>query len=81
MRFGALDSKIKQLLEDYEAELQNNKALPVGAEIVKKFNGQVYKLRIVEGGYELNGEFHKSLSGAALAITGRKIYGQAFWGL
>lgn len=83
LRFGGLDAKTKRLLEtmDDANALERKDCLPVGAEIVKKYMGQTYRLRIVAGGYEVGGKVYKSLSGAAFGITGRKIYGQTFFGV
>lgn len=83
LRFGGLNSKTKRLLETMDKdEIPDNRGvLPVGAEIIKKYMGQTYRLRIVAGGYEVGGKVYKSLSGAAFGITGRKIYGQTFFGV
>lgn len=83
LRFGGLDAKTKQLLENMEEggiKVTNN-ALPIGTEMVRKFKGATYRLRIVAGGIEMDGEFYKSLSAVAQKITGRKISGKDFFGV
>jgi hypothetical protein len=52
-----------------------------GIELVKKYKGATYKVRVVNGGFMLDGEVYKSLGAVARTITGRKISGQAFFGV
>ncbi len=81
LRFGGLDAKTRTFLEEMHELPSAEKTLPIGAEIIKKFKGQTYRLRVLQDGFELDGQFYKSLSGAALAVSGRKIYGKEFWGI
>lgn len=82
LRFGGLDCKTRTLLERMEDNAQpKEKTLPVGTEITKKYKGNTYRLRVVFGGFEMDGDFYKSLSAVAFKITGRKISGKDFWGV
>lgn len=81
LRFGGLDSKTKSLLENMDKSIIPEKPLPLGTEIIRKFKGETYRLRVVVGGFEMNNEFYKSLSAVAYKITGRKISGKEFWGV
>ncbi len=53
----------------------------VGTIIVRKWRGVELKLHVVDGGYELDGVLHKSLSEAARAVTDSHWSGPLFWGL
>lgn len=82
LRFGGLDSKTRTLLESMEDSAHpKEKTLPVGTEITKKYKGNTYRLRVVFGGFEMDGDFYKSLSAVAFKITGRKISGKDFFGV
>lgn len=81
LRFGGLDHKTRTLLENMEEPEVENKSYPIGAEIIRKFKGETYKLRVLDEGYELRGQIYKSLSGAAFALTSRKISGREFFGV
>lgn len=83
LRFGGLDAKTRQILEtmDINSLPEPKHHLPVGTEVVKKFKGATYRLRILKDGFELDGKIYKSLSAVVLDITGRKISGQEFFGV
>ena len=81
LRFGGLDDKTRKTLETMEEPKIQDKSLPLGTELIKKYKGATYRLRIVTGGFELEGEFYKSLAAVAYKITGRKISGQEFFGV
>ncbi len=82
LRFGGLDAKTKSILENMDKQpIKQEKSLPVGTEIIKKYKGATYRLRIVAGGFEVEGKFYKSLSAVAYQITGRKVSGKEFFGV
>ena len=82
MRFGGLDNKTRQMLENMDLkELCKPRKFVKGTEIIKKYKGSTYQIRVVDGGFEMNGEIYKSLGGLAKLITGRKISGQEFFGV
>ncbi len=82
MRFGGLDNKIRRMLENMDTtELFTPQKFVHGTEIIKQYKGATYKIRVVDGGFEMDGEVYKSLGGLAKLITGRKISGQEFFGV
>ncbi len=81
LRFGGLDSATKHLLETMDDEPDNATYLPVGTELIKRFKGEVYRLRVLKDSFEFDGQVYKPLSAIALEITGRKISGKEFFGV
>lgn len=61
--------------------LTPEKTFAIGTEIIRKYKGETYRLRVVYGGFEMDNEFYKSLSAVAYKITGRRISGKEFWGM
>ena len=51
-----------------------------GTRLVREWNGQRYEVTAVEGGFEYNGRWYKSLSAIAKAITGAHWSGPQFFG-
>lgn len=58
-----------------------SEGLKVGTTLVRQWHGRQVSLTVVDGGYELDGVLHKSLSAAAAALTGSHWNGRLFWGL
>ncbi len=56
-------------------------ALQSGARLVREWNGVNHVVEVIEGGYVLNGDRHRSLSAIARAITGARWSGPRFFGL
>ena len=65
----------------YNLLLKKATYLPVGTERIKRFKGEVYRLRVLKDGFEFDVQVYKSLSAIALEITGRKISGKEFFGV
>lgn len=83
LEFGGLPMKTRQLL-DKMSTASNTKSskprvAPIGTKIVKNYKGTDYVVRVLEEGFELNGQWFKSLSGIAKHITGMKISGREFF--
>ncbi len=55
--------------------------LQSGARLVREWNGVNHVVEVIEGGYVLNGDRHRSLSAIARAITGARWSGPRFFGL
>ena len=53
----------------------------VGTTITREWHGRQVCLTVVDGGFEVDGTVHKSLSAAAKALTGAHWNGKLFWGL
>ena len=52
---------------------------PVGTTLVRSWHGQEIQVKVVEGGYEHDGVVHKTLTAAAMAITGSHWNGHLFF--
>ena len=81
MRFGGLDNKTRCMLENMDFKEINERKMITGIELIKKYKGATYKVHVITGGFEMDGEIYKSLGAVARTITGRKISGQAFFGV
>jgi len=97
VRFGGLPGPARRALNALMAEIElpikpNQSAvtgrvgashadLAVGTSLAKKWHGHEYRVRVVDGGFELDGVVHKSLSAVAKAITGAAWNGHLFFGL
>jgi hypothetical protein len=55
--------------------------LKPGSSLVREWRGERHEVRVVEGGFTYRGEHLRSLSEAALKITGTKWNGLVFFGL
>jgi hypothetical protein len=95
-RFGGLSTAAKDRLEGLIAQIDipidehmrtatgrllARPTATTGATLVKNWRGTEYRATPVQGGYEVNGVLHRSLSAAAQAITGTKWNGRLFFGL
>ncbi|MBQ8481037.1 MAG: DUF2924 domain-containing protein [Alphaproteobacteria bacterium] len=81
MRFGGLDNKTRRMLENMDVKEISTQKMVSGIEYIRKYKGATYKVRVVNGGFEMDGEVYKSLGAVARVITGRKISGQVFFGV
>ena len=60
----------------------NDQRLPMsGAEITRDYKGQTVAVKVIDGGFEYEGEFYKSLTAVAKAVTGKHWNGYHFFGL
>ena len=83
LEFGGLSSASRSFLSKISAKAPNVKKVaiaPIGTKIIKQYKGRDYVIRVLENGYDLDGQRFKSLSGMAKKITGMKISGSAFFG-
>lgn len=58
-----------------------SKASPVGSLITKVYRGQRLEVRVLDQGFEYEGEVYRSLSAIAQRVTGAKWNGRLFFGL
>lgn len=56
-------------------------ALPYGTQLVREWNGRIYRVNVSEGGFEMDGQSFSSLSAIAKRITGAQWSGPRFFGL
>ena len=54
---------------------------PPGSMLVREYKGRVIRVRVLESGYEFDGQPYRSLSAVAKAVTGSHWNGRAFFGL
>ena len=54
---------------------------PVGTVLTRSWHGKEIQVRVVEGGFECDGVVHKTLTAAAMAVTGSHWNGRLFFGL
>ena len=78
---GGLDADTKRRLANTGSPLAAGSELGEGAVLSRKWKGRTVEVVVREGGFEWNGERYKSLSAAALAITGSRWNGPRFFGL
>ncbi len=82
-RFPAVqrpDSEIKPDTTKVVAYQPVPNLLP-GSILHRKYRGENIRVLVLENGFEWNGEFYKSLSATARAITGTRWNGKLFFGL
>ena len=56
-------------------------ALTVDTQLVREWNGRVYRVNVTSDGFEMDGENYTSLSAVAKRITGAEWSGPRFFGL
>lgn len=56
-------------------------ALTPGTQLVREWNGRVYRVKITADGFEMDGKSYSSLSAIAKRITGAEWSGPRFFGL
>ncbi len=56
-------------------------ALASGTQLVREWNGRIYRVNVEQEGYEMDGRSFKSLSAVAKQITGAHWSGPRFFGL
>lgn len=62
-------------------EPRKRNVFALGTTLVRQWRGVEIRVRVVEGGFDLDGVIHRSLSAAANAATGSHWNGRAFFGL
>ena len=85
--YGGLKPRVRRLLMSCIDQGKPEKSSPPartlapGTRLVREWNGRSHTVDVVDGGFEWNGEVHKSLSAVARAITGARWSGPRFFGL
>jgi hypothetical protein len=88
-RYGKLNSVAKKRLDRlYDAFCKNPEYRPhrrlrltVGTILTRNWRGKIYKVAVIEQGYQFDGCRYGSLSSIAVRITGTKQSGWKFFGL
>ena len=55
--------------------------LPLGTQLVREWNGRIYRVSVTPDGFEIDGQTFSSLSAVAKRITGAEWSGPRFFGL
>ena len=61
--------------------LEQKASLPIGSELIRKYRGRTYLIRVNSEGFEWAGKPYSSLSRIAHEITGSRRSGPKFFGL
>ena len=80
--FGILPEVVQKQVYDVglgEPRIKNAKGILTGTTFIRKWKGEIYRLVAVEDGFIMNNQKFKSLSGAAMAVTGTQWSGKIFW--
>jgi hypothetical protein len=84
-QFGGLSPALKRALKAAaEGKPISSAAVTAckpGTQLIREWNGKVFKVEVKEDGYQLEGNHFKSLSAIALHITGTSWSGPRFFGL
>lgn len=75
--YGSIDD-VGPLTDDFN---QRRRGLLQGTVLTREWNGQTYRVMVVNDGFSWNGRTYKSLSTIAYAITGTKWNGPRFFAL
>ena len=79
---GNLDSSTQQQISELglgQPRVKNSKGFVTGTTFTRKWKAKTYRLVAVADGFVMDGQKFKSLSGAAMAITGTQLSGNVFW--
>ncbi|MEM6609735.1 MAG: DUF2924 domain-containing protein [Pseudomonadota bacterium] len=63
-----------------DASPESKAALTPGAQLVREWNGRVYRVRVIRDGYDLDDRSFRSLRAVAKHITGAEWNGPRFFG-
>ena len=79
---GNLDSSTQQQISELglgQPCVKNSKGFVTGTTFTRKWKAKTYRLVAVADGFVMDGQKFKSLSGAAMAVTGTQWSGKVFW--
>ena len=71
----------RQLRAGVESSAQPTPGLSLGSQLVREWNGRVYRVDVTADGFEMDGQAYSSLSAVARRITGAEWSGPRFFGL
>jgi hypothetical protein len=81
LKRAATVHSLSEVLPLVAAQDQRKQAVVLGTVLTGEWNGQHYRVMVVEGGFAFEGKTFDSLSGIAFAITGTNWNGPRFFGL
>lgn len=59
----------------------STQTLTIGSQLVREWNGRIYRVEVTADGFEMDGQRYSSLSSVAKRITGADWSGPRFFGL
>lgn len=80
----AVRRQLKAMLGDTKrvsAAAKPTPTLTTGTQLVREWNGRIYRVLVTEDGFEMDGQSYRSLSAIAKRITGAGWSGPRFFGL
>lgn len=80
--WGCLDPSLQKQISELglgQPRVKNNKGFITGTTFTRKWKDKTYHLVAVADGFVMDGQKFKSLSGAAMAVTGTQWSGKVFW--
>ena len=81
LKRAAAVQSLDEVLPLIAAQDQRKQAVLPGTVLTREWNGQLYRVMVVEGGFAFEGKTFDSLSKIAFAITGTNWNGPRFFGL
>ena len=81
LKRAATVQSLSEVLPLVAAQDQRKQAMAPGTVLTREWNGQHYRVMVVEGGFAFEGKTFDSLSRIAFAITGTNWNGPRFFGL
>ena len=81
LKRAATVQSLNEVLPLVAAQDQRKQAMVPGTVLTREWNGQFYRVMVVEGGFAFEGKTFDSLSKIAFAITGTNWNGPRFFGL
>jgi hypothetical protein len=81
LKRAATVQSLDEVLPLVAAQDQRKHAIVLGTVLTREWNGEFYRVMVVEGGFAFEGKTFDSLSGIAFAITGTNWNGPRFFGL
>jgi hypothetical protein len=81
LKRAATVQSLNEVLPLVAAQDQRKQAMMLGTVLTREWNGQHYRVMVVEGGFAFEGKTFDSLSRIAFAITGTNWNGPRFFGL
>ena len=69
------------LFKKLKRSKQKKNRLQVGAQLIRQWHGDTYRVTVTQGGYEYNQKTYHSLTPIAKLITGTHISGPRFFGI
>ena len=82
LQLGGISKETRNVLMSYanQKEVKPDKSiLPIGSYIIKRYKGKDYSVKVLEMGFDLNGQFFRTLSALAFHISGLKVSGYKFF--